>query len=1045
MTNSLATPDYAELHAHSYYSFLDGVCSPAAMAQEAERLGLSGLALIDHDGLYGVVQFAEAARELGLPTVFGSELTIGATARHNGLPDPPGEHLVVLARNKDGYASLSSAIATANLAGSKGKPQRVLTDLAEVHHGQWTVLTGCRKGTVPAALERGGMSAAERALDELIETFGQDNVVIELWNHHNPEDDDRNDALFELATKRKLAYVATTNAHYAHPGFARLAHATAAIRARRDLGEMNGWLPASPAAHLRSPAEQARRFARYPGAVAQAAEIAKQCAFNLKLVAPDLPPFPCPDGLTEAAYLRQLTEKGATKRYGPRHDPAAAPAWKRIDYELEIIEKLKFPGYFLIVWDIVREAHERNIYCQGRGSAANSTVCYTLEITNCDPVKHNLLFERFLSPERDGPPDIDVDFESERREEIIQYVYERYGRTHTAQVANVNTYRPRMAIRDAARCLGHEIGSIDAWTKHIDHYGRTAAAVDADSTIPDQVLELATQLLDFPRHLSIHSGGMVICSRPVIEVCPVEWATAPGRSVLQWDKDDCATGGLVKFDLLGLGMLEALHRINDVIENFYGEKIDRAHLPQEPEVYKMLSAADTVGVFQVESRAQMATLPRLQPECFYDLVIEVALIRPGPIQGGAVHPYLRRRAGREEKKPLHPLLENTLSRTMGVPIFQEQLMRMAIEVAGFSPAESDELRQAMGSKRSAQRMEKLRPRLFDGLAENGIVGDDAEKIFNALIGFASFGFPESHAISFANLVYESAYLKYHYPAAFLVGLLNSQPMGFWSPSSLIADAQRHGVVVNKADVNYSHVQARLERSEGEAQVRLGLSGIKHISKEVAQRLVDAAPYRGLDDLAQRTRLSQPQLEALANAGALASLDHGDRRKSMWAAALAAAQTEDQLPGLVFTDSTPELPKLSQDETLIADLEMTSLSVDASPMKLLEQQLQGVGRTPADQLPLLTHGQKVSVAGVITHRQRPETAGGITFLSLEDESGLINVVCSKQVWQAHRIVARSALALLIHGRIETADGSINVVAQRMEELDMPIAPPVRNFH
>ncbi|MEI6623849.1 MAG: error-prone DNA polymerase, partial [Actinomycetes bacterium] len=794
-------------------------------------------------------------------------------------------------------------------------------------------------------------------------------------------------------------------------------------------------------------------FARYPGAVQRAAEIGAELAFDLSLVAPQLPDFPVPDGHTEISYLRALTEAGAAQLYGPRHAERIPGAWKQLDYELTVIEQLNFPGYFLIVWDIVQFARRSGILCQGRGSAANSAVCYCLGITNCDPVSLGLLFERFLSAARDGPPDIDVDFESGRREEVIQYVYERHGRHHAAQVANVNTYRPRSAIRDAARGLGYEQGSADAWTKTMEYHGRGSAALTADSTsgdraIPDDVLALAGQLLDFPRNLAVHSGGMVICDRPVIEVCPVEWATAPGRTVLQWDKEDCATVGLVKFDLLGLGMLEALHRCIDLVRDVHGVEVDLATLPQEVAVYDRLCAADTIGVFQVESRAQMATLPRLRPRTFYDLVVEVALIRPGPIQGGSVHPYLRRRNGKEEPTYLHPSLEPCLRKTLGVPIFQEQLMQMAIEVAGFSAAESDQLRQAMGSKRSAQRMEAIRERLFSGMAENGITGATADKIFESLAAFASFGFPESHAASFAYLVYASAWLKLHYPAAFLASLLNSQPMGFWSPATLIADARRHGVTVARPDVNHSLAQARLAPSGDDPDnpvVRLGLNTVKGIGSDTAEMIAENSPYTSLDDLGRRTSLTRPAMEALATAGATASLDGGNRRASLWSAGHVTGRKEGQFTELTFGDLAPDLPAMSTKDTLVADLETTGVSVDSSPMKLLADRIAGYPIVSAVDLTSRRNGARVSVAGIVTHRQRPETAAGVTFINLEDETGLINVVCTKDLWSEHQRVARTAVALIVRGIVETTDGAITVLARDLEDLSITVAPPARNFH
>ncbi|MFZ9817486.1 MAG: error-prone DNA polymerase, partial [Ilumatobacteraceae bacterium] len=565
------------------------------------------------------------------------------------------------------------------------------------------------------ALVDHGPQAALRELQRLIDAFGRHRVLVELWDHGEPLDSARNDALAELAARVDVRCVASNNVHYATPARRRLATAMAAVGKRCSLNDMDPWLPAAAAAHVRSGSEQLRRFARYPGVVEVAAEVGAAAAFDLSLVAPHLPPYPCPDGLTEMEFLRRLTEQGATRRYGERPRDGEdlsirARAWRTIDHELHVIETLGFAGYFLVVWDIVQFCERADIYCQGRGSAANSAVCYSLGITKADAVSLGLLFERFLSPERDGPPDIDIDIESGRREEVIQYVFRRYGRHHTAQVANVITYRARSAVRDMARALGYAPGQQDAWAKQMDMWGRiNAMAPQAgpdgrpEHDIPPLVLEMAMEIEDAPRHLGIHSGGMVICDRPVIEVCPVEWGRMRDRSVLQWDKDDCAAAGLVKFDLLGLGMLSALHGAVDLVREHKGVEIDLATLPQDDDVYAMLCRADTVGVFQIESRAQMATLPRLKPRRFYDLVVEVALIRPGPIQGGSVHPYIRRRNGQEPITYLHPLLENSLGKTLGIPLFQEQLMQMAIDVAGFTPSEADQLRQAMGSKRSQKR------------------------------------------------------------------------------------------------------------------------------------------------------------------------------------------------------------------------------------------------------------------------------------------------------------------------------------------------------
>src|SRR3954463_3308094 len=798
---------YAELHAHSAYSFLDGASTPEELVEEAARLDLRAIALTDHDGLYGVVRFAEAAKELEMQTVFGAELSLGGGDRTED-PDPPGPHLLVLARGPEGYRRLSRQLATAHLAGGeKGKLRYDYDALTEAAGGHWHILTGCRKGHLRQALSSGGPEAAGRALADLVDRFGADRVSIELTHHGHPLDDERNATLAELAPKFGVGIVATTAAHFAEPSRGRLAMAMGAIRARNSMDEAAGYLAPLGGSHLRSGEEMARLFAHCPDVVTAAADLREQCAFGLALIAPQLPPFDVPDGHTEDSWLRHLVMEGARGRYGP---PERAPrAYAQIEHELKIIEQLTFPGYFLVVHDITRFCRENGILAQGRGSAANSAVCYALGVTNVDPIANELLFERFLSPARDGPPDIDIDIESDLREKAIQYVYQRYGRDYAAQVANVITYRGRSAVRDMARALGFSQGQQDAWSKQINRWNGLADSPDVED-IPEQVIDLALQVKDLPRHMGIHSGGMVICDRPIADVCPVEWARMENRSVLQWDKDDCAAIGLVKFDMLGLGMLSALHYAIDLIAEHKGIEVDLAKLDlSEPEVYEMLQRADSVGVFQVESRAQMATLPRLKPRVFYDLVVEVALIRPGPIQGGSVHPYLRRRNGTEPVTYLHPLLEPVLEKTLGVPLFQEQLMQIAITIAGFTPGEADQLRQAMASKRSKERMERIRQRLYDGMAERGVVGETADIMWDKLSAFANYGFPESHSVSFAYLVYASSWLKRYYPAAFCAGLLNAQPMGFYSPHSLVPGARRHGVTVHTPDLNASDWNAIL--------------------------------------------------------------------------------------------------------------------------------------------------------------------------------------------------------------------------------------------
>jgi len=1030
---------YAELHAHSDFSFLDGASDPEELAAEATRLGLSALALTDHHGLYGIVRFAEAARAFGLATVFGAEVTLAGDDDRTGVRDPSGEHLVILARSPAGYRNLSTMLGEAHLRrGEKGSPRCTFEEVA-AHARDCLVLTGCRKGPLSRALLAEGPRAAARALERLVELVGRENLAVELWDHGAPEDVARNDALAELAVRRDVDVIATGNVHYATPDAFARANVLSAIRARASLEEMAGWVSASPLAHLRSDAEQRRRFARWPGVVDRAGELGAEIAFDLRLVAPNLPRYPTPAGMDEQSYLAQLVDAGATRRYGPRDAERVPGAWRQIDHELHVIGALGFAGYFLTVWDITEFCRRQDIYCQGRGSAANSAVCFSLGITNADAVALNLFFERFLSPARDGPPDIDVDIESGRREEVIQYVYERYDRRHAAQVAAVITYRSRSALRDVARAFGLSEVEANALRDGVDRHEMTSLGPEA----PVQIVAMAAELLDRPRHLGIHSCGMVLCDRPVLEVCPVEWGRMPGRTVLQWDKDDCAAIGLVKFDLLGLGMLDALHRAVDEVRAFHDVALDLGTLPQEGVVYDLLCEADTVGVFQVESRAQMATLPRVRPRCFYDLVIEVALIRPGPIQGHAVNPYLRRRRGEEPITYLHPRLEPILSRTLGVPLFQEQLMEMAVAVAGFSPAEADELRQAMAAKRSEIRMLKLKSRFYDGMAANGITGAGADQLFEALSAFANFGFPESHAVSFAHLVYCSAWIKTHYPGAFLVALLNAQPLGFWSPQSLVADARRHGVEVRRPDVNVSRAGAALEGEPATPAVRLGLSSLRGIGDELAAAIVAGAPWTGSEDLVRRAGCHQGHLEVLAAAGALDAFGPS-RRALAWSAGAAAQGTPDRLAGVVTGVVAPPLPITTEMERVADDLWALGLTPEATAIALVREELDARGVTRADRL-IGVEAPRVTVAGVVTHRQHPETARGAVFLNLEDETGHVNVIFSKGAWERWSRVARTSPALVIRGALQRGQGSLALAAEFVEPLELGAVTPSRDWH
>jgi len=1116
---------YAELHAHSSFSFLDGASSPEELLEEAARLGLSGLAMTDHDGFYGVVRLAEAAEPYGITTVFGAELSLGLTGPQQGVPDPEGTHLLVLARGQAGYHRLAAAITEAQLAGAeKGRPQYDLDALAE-HAGRggdatsgdhWMILTGCRKGAVRSALEgrdtardgaphavagarptRAHTAAAGAELDALIDRFGASNVTVELFDHGRPLDSVHNDVLAALAAERGLPVVATGAVHYAAPVRYPLATAFAALRARRSLDDMQGWLPAAGTAHLRSGAEMQRLFHRYPGAVARSVELATELGFSLRQAKPHLPKQEVPAGHTPMSWLRELVWAAVPSTYPEASDADRA----RITRELEVIEAKDFSGYFLIVHDIVQFARGRGILCQGRGSAANSAVCYLLNITAVDSIGYKLPFERFLSALRDEEPDIDVDFDSDRREEVIQYVFEKYGRRNAAQVANVISYRPKNAVRDMARALGYSTGQQDAWSKQVERWGAVLSSDDHD--IPASVVDLAHQVLTYPRHLGIHSGGMVLTDRPVGEIVPIEHARMENRTVVQWDKDDCAWMGLVKFDLLGLGMLAALQHSFDLAASHLGEQWELSTLPKEEQAtYDMLCRADSIGVFQVESRAQMGLLPRLQPRRFYDLVVQIALVRPGPIQGGAVHPFVRRKLGQEPITYDHPKLVEPLERTLGIPVFQEQLMQVAMAVGGCTGDDADLLRRAMGSKRGVERIESLRVTLYKGMAVNGITGQLADEIYGRIQAFANFGFAESHSISFALLVYASSYIKLHYPGIFLASLLRAQPMGFYSPASLTADAERHGVEVRTPCILRSGVEAGLERldlvvasahnpiaadahraqptglescihrhqppvpvfdgastkgdladcalhrRDGDLAVRLGLANVAGIGRPTAQRIITererGGPFRDLTELVYRTGLTGAQVEALATAGAFDVLGMS-RREALWSAGSAAQARPEYLPGVVTAVQPPLFTDLDEHELMVANLVSTGIAPGDHPVRFVRGLLRERGVLSALELRSAEPGRRVEVAGVVTHRQRPATASGITFVNLEDESGLVNVICSVGLWGRYRRTVRESRALIVRGILErSAEGVVNIVADRVETLPLRITMPSRDF-
>lgn len=994
---------FTELHAVSSYSFLDGASDPEGLVERALHLGIGALAVLDRDGFYGAVKFAEAAAVAGIDTVFGAELTLGERV------------LPVLARGPEGYRRLSRLMSRAHMATrEKGRVSYPpLESIAAELDGTCTVLAGWRWADDIA---------------HLVELFGLDRVVREYEVSLTPEDADHH-ALLDASPH--VTAIITAAPAAATRDQARLAAAKRSLGRRQAIDAAHGELHPMGANWLRSGAQM---LALCPGCedkLAASVELAAQCAFTLNLVAPELPRFPTPAGHDEMSWLRAITLAAAEVRYATRPADIRERALAQIDYELGVIAELNFPGYFLIVHDLVGFCRRENILCQGRGSAANSAVCFALGITNAEPISAGLLFERFLSPDRDGPPDIDLDIESGRREEVIQYVYDTYGRDNAAQVANVITYRTKGAVRDAARALGYAQGAADAWSK-------------GTADPPEAVAELANQLKGQPRHLGIHSGGMVICDRPIADVVPVEWARMENRSVVQWDKDDCASAGLVKFDLLGLGMLEALHHMIDLVRDTTGREVNLWELDlADAEVYDMLCRADAVGVFQVESRAQLSTLPRLKPRCFFDLVVEVALIRPGPIQGGSVHPYLRRRDGKEAVTYDHPVLEKSLGKTLGIPLFQEQLMQIAVDAAGFSGREADALRRAMGAKRSPEKMAALKARFFNGCWEtNRIDAATADKLWAKIVAFAAYGFPESHAQSFASLVFFSAWFKRYYPAQFCVGLLRAQPMGFYSPQSLIQDARRHGITALPVSVNDSGVEARCCDN---ATIRVGLNLVTGLGARAAERVEAAQPFTGIPDLARRADLSVEQVAALARAGALDCFGV-DRRQALWQAGIAATEREGMLPGLSAI-AAPALPGMNAFELMAADIAATGVTPDRQPIELLREALLHDGILTAQDLPTVEDGTRARVAGVVTHRQRPGTAGGVTFFGMEDETGLINVLVSPGLWKRQKVVARTAKALIVRGVVQNATGAVTVVADKLEPLVMGewLSRGSRDFH
>lgn len=1113
--------DYVELHARSAFSFLEGASLPEELIAVWSNIEGKAMALLDRDGVYGAPRFHLAAKKIGIKAHIGSEITLTLEPAH---PSRITTTLPLLVENRAGYQNLCRLITLMKLRAPKhAKPGEVAASLDELaEHSEGLIcLTGGDDGPVAHALGNGGFDEAIATTQKLVGIFGRGNVYAELQRHFNRKEESRNQAVVELARGLRLPLLATNGVCYASSARRQLADVLTCVRNHVQV-ETAGRLLAQNSERFLKPAwVMSRLFADLPEAVARTRELSSRLGFTLQDLGYEFPKYPVPDGETMDSFLRKRTYEGARWRYnGANGKPSYQRAIRQIDRELALIEKLGLAGYFLIVWDVINFCRDQNILVQGRGSAANSAVCYSLGITAVDPVGMGLLFERFLSEERGEWPDIDLDLPSgDQRERVIQYVYQRYGTHGAAMTANVITYRGRSAAREVGKAMGFDEGTITRlsslvrafeWQDPNDTTERQFrdAGLDLNNLHIKKFFELYLAVQDLPRHLGQHSGGMVICQGQLDSVVPLEPAAMPGRVVVQWDKEDCADMGIIKVDLLGLGMMAAIEECLTLIRDHYGETVDLAHLPQDdPAVYNALCKADTIGLFQVESRAQMSCLPRLRPQKFYDIVVQVAIIRPGPIVGNMVHPYLNRRLGREKATCLHPSLEPVLKRTLGVPLFQEQLLRIAMICANFTGGEAEELRRAMGFKRSEARMVEIEIKLRRGMEQNGITGETQDKIVQAITSFALYGFPESHAASFALIAYASAYLKCHYLAAFTAALLNNQPMGFYQPATLIKDAQRHGLKVEPIDITRSHWlcsieegmvggesslpvatavhESRLEystipqspapipQSPTPPVLRLGLLYVRGLREESARAIVRERtkhPFTDIDDLHNRVpELRKDEMRKLAEVGALnfikdqpqrssapsavkisnetltaegAKVRRGNgtlhRRSALWQVERTARAVGPLLKEQKDQNADSPLPPMSIEERVNADFRGTGLTIGRHPMAYRREELNQLGVKRAIDLREIRNGVWVRVAGWIIVRQRPGTAKGFLFLSMEDETGIANVIVTPDVFDRNREVLVTQPLLLIDGPLQNQDGVIHVRARRIQPLSYAMA-------
>jgi error-prone DNA polymerase len=1102
---------FIELHSRSAFSFLEGSSLPEDLIAMCAHLNMPAMALLDRDGVYGAPRFYMAAKKAGIKAHIGAEVTSEIADSRFQIADwnrdKPGSicnpksaicnpfRLPLLVSSRTGYQNLCRLITKMKLRSQKGEGA-VRREELEEHAAGLICLTGGDEGPLTAALVDGGMEEAKRTVASLTDLFGRDRVYVELQRHFHREQEARNRAAIEIARSLHLPLLASNGVCYATPRERELCDVFTALRHHATLAAAGHLLARNSERHVKSPQQMQQLFADLPEALANTVELSSRLEFTLKALGYEFPRYPVPAGETMTSFLRERTREGFQQRYGRADAGLKSRAQRQIERELWLIEKLKLEGYFLIVWDLVRFCREQNILVQGRGSAANSTVSYSLGITAVDPIRMELLFERFLSEERGEWPDIDLDLPSgDQRERVIQYLYQRYGERGAAMTANVITYRSRMAGREMGKALGFDPETLDkvsaavsTWEYRdahdaLDHRFQDAG-LDLNHPRLRKYFELCEAVQDLPRHLGQHSGGMVICQGQLDSVVPLEPASMPGRVVVQWDKEDCADLGIIKVDLLGLGMMAALEESLELIRNHYGEEVDLAHLPaDDPTVYSTLQKADTIGMFQVESRAQMSCLPRLRPQRFYDIVVQVAIIRPGPIVGQMVNPFLQRRQGREQVTYPHPSLEPVLARTLGVPLFQEQLLRMAMVVAGFSGGEAEDLRRAMGFKRSEKRMKEIEARLRAGMERNGISREAQEQIVLSITSFALYGFPESHAASFALIAYASAYLKCHYLAAFTAALLNNQPMGFYAPATIVKDAQRHGLKVLPIDVmksewkctikpvsssrfpvsSYSHAVSVSQNQKPETgnwkpALRLGLRYARGLREQTALALVrerNRVPFASIHDLVRRVpELRKDELDTLAEIGALNSVssfqfpvsrsghwkpDTGNsklhRRDALWQIERAVRHSGPLLDDLPQPDTSSPLRPMNPEERLVADFHGTGLTVGPHPMAYHRARMNAIGVHKASDLRSLPNGRRLRIGGCVIARQRPGTAKGFVFLSLEDETGVANAIIMPDLFQKNRLLVTSAQFLMVEGILQNQDNVISVKAQRVMPLQV----------